>query len=82
MEYFSYDPNGDGFSLHKTAEDAKKAAETALNEEAINAGDDGWSDEVTQICWGEIKEVAVESNRRPSDNKHFSEYVDYNLVKA
>jgi hypothetical protein len=82
MKYFSYDPNGDGFSLHNTADDAKKAAENALREEEINAGDEGWNEDVYRICWGEITEVAVASNRRPSDNKQYSEYVDYNLVKA
>ena len=82
VKYFSYDPNGDGFTIHNNADEAQKAAENALAEEEKNCVDQGWSDEVTQICWGEIIQHVTESNRRPSDNKQFSEYVDYNLVKA
>lgn len=57
MKYFSYDPEGDGFTLHNTAEEAKQAAENDL---ACHRewSCEGWSDSVSDVCWGEIKQMA------------------------
>lgn len=52
--YFSYDPEGDGFSIHKTAEEARLASENDLSCYREFACE-GWSEAVTQVCWGEIK---------------------------
>lgn len=70
MKYFSYDPNGDGFSFHDSADEAKEAAEKALGEERDSACNCGWNDNVTEICWGEIKEIVCVP------------YGDYELVPA
>lgn len=59
--YFSYDPEGDGFSIHKTAEEAKLASENDLSHYRDYACE-GWDDSVTQVCWGEIKETAIKVN--------------------
>jgi hypothetical protein len=58
MKYFSYDPEGDGFTLHATAEEAQKAAEADLSCYRDNASE-GWSDSVDQVCWGELKQKAL-----------------------
>ena len=58
MKYFSYDPEGDGFTLHKTAEEARIAAEVDLSCHRDNAHE-GWSDSVHLVCWGELKQIAV-----------------------
>lgn len=57
MKYFSYDPEGDGFTLHKTAEEAKKAAEDDISCYRDMAHE-GWDDSIHQVCWGELKQVA------------------------
>ena len=58
MKYFSYDPEGDGFTLHATADEAQKAAEAYLSCHRDNASE-GWSDSVNQVCWGELKQNAL-----------------------
>jgi len=63
MKYFSYDPE-EGFELHKTEDEAKKAAECALDYERGEASE-GWADYVDQICWGELKQRVVETMCRP-----------------
>lgn len=84
MKYFSYHPE-EGFGLHETAEEAKEAAEKALDFERDDACD-GWSDYVDQICWGEIKQHVVEtmSRQRTDEDTFISDdcamVVDYGLV--
>ena len=90
MKYFSYDPEGDGFTLHKTAEEAKEAADDALacyREYAC----EGWDDSVHQVCWGEIKQRTVmvnEMNREEAEHQgiyfdnSFDTICDYELKDA
>jgi len=47
------------FTLYATAAEAKVAAEKELEWQRSMA-DDGWSDEVKSICWGEVYEVATQ----------------------
>ncbi len=68
--YFSYDPEGDGFTIHNTAEEAKKASEADLDCTRDYASDDGWSDSVCHICWGEIKEVATKVNEMTKEEAY------------
>lgn len=73
MKYFSYDRNGDGFVLHGTEIEAREAANAALEEERNAAIHDScWSDEVSEICWGEIRQHIFEV-KSPDGT-------DYNLV--
>lgn len=82
--WFSYDPHGDGMEFHPTAEDAKKCADAALEMERTWA-DDGWNDDVGDICWGRIYERTVETERRPVtdddavNRASVDEFVDYAL---
>jgi len=83
-KYFSYYPE-EGFELHDTAEEAQKSAEDALDCERGEACE-GWSDYVDQICWGELKQMTVETLNRPrTDEDTFvsadcDTIVDYGLV--
>lgn len=83
-KYFSYDQD-QGFELHATAEEAKKAAEDALDFERCEASE-GWSDYVEGICWGELKQMTVETLNRPrtDEDTYVSSdcdtIVDYGLV--
>jgi hypothetical protein len=85
MKYFSYDPTGYGFELHETREEAKKAANDALDYEKREAVFGGWDDNVTKICWGELKQWVVITARRPRiDEDSFissdcDEVVEYGL---
>jgi hypothetical protein len=59
--FFSYDPDGDYFEFHETAEEAHAKAESALHTEAELATENGeWGERVREICWGEIKQIATE----------------------
>jgi hypothetical protein len=58
MKYFSYDPEGDGFTLHNTADEARKAAELDLSCHRDDATE-GWSDSVESVCWGELRQLAM-----------------------
>lgn len=83
--FFSYCPECQ-FGTHATAEEAAKAAEEHLEHYQDDAGD-GWSDDVTGICWGEIKATCDETSRRPYDptqdfgvDPDCSEIVEYAIV--
>lgn len=83
--FFSYCPEC-GFDTHPTAETATLAAEDHLEHYRDKAGD-GWSEDVTGICWGEIKQEVVETERRPRTDEdncdpEFDEIVDFGLVDA
>jgi len=75
MKYFSYDPNGEGFQLHKTEQEAREEAANAIDEERKHAVSEGWNEEVTEICWGEIKEISSITEKRDDG-------IDYGLVAA
>lgn len=87
MKYFSYDPEGDGFTLHNTAEEARKHAEDDLSCHRDNACE-GWSDSVHQVCWGELKQAAFkvrEMNKEEAEHQgiyfdnSFDTICDYEL---
>lgn len=60
--YFSYDPEC-GFDFHNTADEAKKQAESHLDD-ARDMACDGWPETTDQICWGEIRGQVTEVSRR------------------
>jgi hypothetical protein len=83
--FFSYDPDN-GFETHQTLEQAKSAAGKCLGSYRDDAHE-GWADEVTGICWGEIKQIIAETERRPRTDEDncdpdLDEFVDYKLVDA
>ena len=63
--FFRYCPNC-GLDTFGTAEEAEKDADGCVDHYRDDAPD-GWDEDVTQICWGEIKGHTVETERRPYD---------------
>lgn len=61
--FFSYCPDC-GLDTHETAKEAEESADGHL-EHFRDDAPDGWSEEVTAICWGEIKGEVEETERRP-----------------
>ena len=59
--FFSHDPQGHGIQFHDTAEEAKKEAEAALEAYREDASDNGWDESAAEVCWGEVRQVAVAS---------------------
>lgn len=52
--FFAYDPDDATFTLWATADEAKIEAESILEAYRDEAAGDGWSESVTDICWGEV----------------------------
>lgn len=89
MKFFSYVPE-EGFQLHETAVAARERAQEALDAERKIALEEGWSDHVTDIGWGEVRGRVVEVSRQEQclksncdcDGYHgrdFDAWVDYRL---
>lgn len=77
--FFSWDPNGDGFETHFTEEEAKAAAQSALDAEADQASE-GWSENVEEICWGKLHGSVFETSRGPApEGSGFDELVTYEI---
>ena len=74
--FFSYDPE-DGFVFHDTADCAKQHAQEGINAYRENAHE-GWSEEVSLLCWGEIKQGATEIQGEAL-NDYGDYYADYQL---
>jgi len=79
-QWFSNDPNGNGFVFHNTSAEAQLAAEYALEAERESAEDQEWSSEVEDICWGRLSAVVVKTSESPSESSRFDSIVDYSLV--
>jgi hypothetical protein len=81
--FFSF-AQPDGIAWHDTAEEAREGANEALKGEREHCLLDGyWSDEVTEICWGEVREVATEDTRthvdEDEDGQREEVYTEYEL---
>jgi len=76
MLFFAFDPNGAGFTIHKTADQAKEEAAIALEMER-EFSQEGWDENVTRICWGRIHQIAS-ANQEHAKAAGFPD-VDYNL---
>ncbi|QHJ79642.1 MAG: hypothetical protein [Caudoviricetes sp.] len=73
--YFTYSSDH-GFDEYKTEEEAKQAAEGMIQDFLV----DGWSEEVTSVCWGKIEQHAVMANKRKAPkSSEFSYICDYVL---
>ena len=73
--YFSYNAD-DGFTLHKTAVEARYEAVEALEFERGEAKVNGeWNEDVEEICWGKVAERVVQTESGP-------EYFDFGLVAS
>lgn len=69
--FFLYDPEGNGFMFFKTAEDRDKASVLSIGEYC----DDGWSEEVSRVCAGELTHVVHKCNvnQKPQRNDFASD---------
>lgn len=76
-KYFSYCPNA-GFETHATLEEAKKSADDSVDY-FRNHSEDGWSEEVGQVCWGELKEQATMTDKEPCETGEFEYRCNYEL---
>lgn len=81
--FFTYDPEGAGFEIHDTWEQARNAAIDALDavrEEAAAQGE--WPDEAdfSRISWGEIKEAVTRTREEPApEGSRHETVLDYDL---
>ena len=75
--YFAYS-HDTGFERYETADEARKAAEESLRGYR-EAADDGWDEEVTGVCWGEIKQEIVELPTGEIINDYGDYVADYEL---
>ena len=64
--FFSHDPGDCGIKFHDTAEEARDAAEAALDAYRDEAPD-GWDENTDSVCWGEVREQVQETFRRLYD---------------
>ena len=82
MKYFSYSPDK-GVSFHKSAATARKAAQRAIEEYGDDANEEGWPEDTEEICWGELRQRAAQTNVRTPDPEEdgtaFEEICDYEL---
>lgn len=79
-KYFCYHPETKLFTF-ATAVKAQAFASGALAAERSLAPD-GWSENVTQLCWGEIKQQVTEISRRPITEKDIAEWgYDENITE-
>ncbi len=62
-KFFSYCPDA-GFDTFETEGEAKAAANTSIDYYRDNA-DEGWDEEVAQVCWGEVRQSATMCCVRP-----------------
>jgi hypothetical protein len=77
-EWFSFDPLGDGLVVHDTEEAARSAAQEAFGfceDESV----DGWSEEVSQICWGKLSQRVVLVSSTPDTSGRFDSIDKYEL---
>ena len=61
--FYSYNPDT-GYDTHATEEEAKNAALRALDDYRDDSTDEGWSEDVEHVAWGEIREHVTETKRR------------------
>jgi len=62
--YFAFDPDS-GFETFKTEQAAIKFASDTIDEYR-EVAEEGWSEEVEQVCWGEIRQISKKVNERPA----------------
>lgn len=88
--FFSFD--SETFEFHSTPALARACAERALGEDSEEAARDGWPEEVSQICWGQVlervtltrsvgaSEARTENDERALRALHYhDEYAEYEL---
>lgn len=59
--FFTYDPTGEGFECHETADEARDHCQSIVDSVI---SDDYDEDDVAFICWGEIRGQVVLRDKR------------------
>jgi len=82
--YFSYGPNGEGINFHPDASSARSRAKEAFYLERDSAAE-GWDENVTEICWGEVHERVAEKSRTKVPEDHsleglFDGLINYGFI--
>ncbi len=86
-KYFGYCPES-GFETFETKKEAKGYALSSIDYFREEASE-GWPDEVSNVCWGEIKEVTMKCNEQTISEAEkeglnisdiCSGYCDYQLI--
>lgn len=75
--YFAYDPDM-GFETFATEQEAINFANEVIDDYR-DAADEGWDDLVEQVCWGEVKQVAIMDSKKPGPGAAFCYSCDYVL---
>ena len=65
MRYFCYD-NNTGFDTFETEKEARDAAQNDIDHYRNNA-EEGWSEDVYSVCWGEIKQETIKVNEKTTN---------------
>lgn len=55
--FFCYDPDN-GINFYATEAEAREAAQSVVDTFRDIAADDGWQDEVEEVCWGVVRQRA------------------------
>ena len=76
--YFSY-CNCNGYEMHETKQEAIDRAQSSIDE-ACETAEDGWPDDIEQVCWGIIMQSAAQANFRETPEGTFDFHCDYVLV--
>jgi hypothetical protein len=82
MRYFAYSPDC-GMEFFNTAKEARDHADACIDDYKESSADDGWGEDVTAVCWGEVKEQASQTNvREPPTGSGFEFFCDYELTNV
>ena len=81
-KYFSY-CDDTGFSTHNTEEAAKSAAKEYIADYRDKC-DPEWNEEVSNTCWGQIRQGVIEIDTGETMDTHIGEVdvVDYGFIDA
>lgn len=77
--YFAYSTDH-GFERFVTAEEAEQFAQNLLDDYRDDSYDEGWSEDVESVCWGEVSQQVTEVVTGPAANPANGSYsYDYIL---
>lgn len=69
----------DGTAYHATEAEARGRVEKALERREEIAAEDGWSEDIEDLCWGEIRGRVVETSREETPGGEFDYRATYGL---
>lgn len=73
-KFFTYDPTGDGLELHDSPEGAESHCQKLLDRILSDYDED----DITFLCWGEIRgQVVMKNKREPTEEERTAFGWDY-----